>query len=257
MKLLAARDASGGYGGAPAVESVSLDAETGRCLAVLGPNGAGKSTLLRLLAGILPLSTGTIRLDGRPLHQWRRREAAKLVTLVPQSVSFTFPLSVVEVVSQGRAPHLGPWRPPAAADHAAVRRALETVGLEGKTNVSVHHLSGGEKQRVILARALAAEPRLLLLDEPAAALDLHHQAELAGAVRQRLDAGVGVVVVAHDLNLALALADEVVVLQRGRVVARGEPHAVVSPDLLQRVFNVEAEFITRTDGSTAVLPRLH
>lgn len=256
MSLLAARGATGGYGRATVVADVHLDAEAGRCLAVLGPNGAGKSTLLRLLAGILPLSAGTVLLEDRPLHRWGRREAARVVTLVPQSVQLTFPLPVEEVVAQGRAPHLGPWRPPAAADRAAVRRALESVGLQDKASVSVQHLSGGEKQRVILARALAAEPRLLLLDEPAAALDLHHQTELANAVRQRLQAGVAVVFVAHDLNLALALADEVVVLHRGLVVARGDARTVVSKELLRQVFEVDAEFIARPDGSPAVLPAL-
>ncbi len=256
MSLLAARAATAGYGRVPAVVDVSLDVEAGRCLAVLGPNGAGKSTLLRALAGVLPLSAGTILLDGRPLAQWRRRDAAKRVTLVPQSVQLTFPVPVKELVAQGRAPHLGPWRPAAAADHAAVRRALEAVGLAAKAEVSVQQLSGGERQRVILARALATEPRVLLLDEPAAALDLHHQAELANAVRQRLRTGVAVVFVAHDLNLALALADEVLVLQRGALVAHGNPQQVLTQDLLRRVFDVEVEFLSRADGSKAVLPRL-
>ncbi len=256
MSVLSARGATAGYGRAPAVADVHLDADVGRCLAVLGPNGAGKSTLLRVLAGILPLSSGTILLDGRPLQEWRRREAARQVALVPQSVQLTFPVPVGEVVAQGRAPHLGPWRPAAAADHAAVRRALQAVGLADKAEVSVQQLSGGERQRVILARALATEPRVLLLDEPAAALDLHHQAELANAVRQRLKAGVAVVFVAHDLNLASALADEMLVLQRGVVVASGSPRQVLSEDLLRRAFDVEGEFLTRADGSTAILPSL-
>lgn len=256
MSLLLARGATGGYGEAPVVEDIHAEVEAGRCLAVLGPNGAGKSTLLRLLAGILPLSAGEILVAGRPIRGWRRRELACFVTLVPQSVAFTFPLSVGEIVGQGRAPHLGPWRPPAAVDQAAVRRALKVVGLEDKEEISVHRLSGGERQRVVLARALAVEPRLLLLDEPANALDLHHQVELARIVRLRLQAGVGVVIVAHDLNLALTLADQVLVLQRGRVVARGAPEEVVSPELLRRVFAVEGEFFSRNDGSRAVLPRL-
>jgi iron complex transport system ATP-binding protein len=256
VSLLTARAATAGYGHFPAVTGVYLDVEAGRCLAVLGPNGAGKSTLLRALAGVLPLSAGTILLEGRPLAQWQRREVAKRVTLVPQSVQFTFPVSVEEVVAQGRAPHLGPWRSATAADRAAVQRALEAVGLADKAQISIHQLSGGERQRVILARALATEARVLLLDEPATALDLHHQAELASVVRQRLKAGVAVVLVAHDLNFALALADEVLVLQRGAVVAHGSPSQVVSPQLLRCVFHVEGEFLTRGEGATAVLPRL-
>lgn len=256
MSLLTAHEATGGYASAFTLRQISLEVSAGRCVAVIGPNGAGKSTLLRMLAGILPISSGTIILAGRPLQSWRRREVARLVTLVPQSVSFTFPLPVQEVVAQGRAPHLGPWRPPTASDQAAVQRAMAAVGLTDKANTSVSHLSGGERQRVSLARALAVEPRVLLLDEPATALDLLHQETLTGVVRQRLRQGVGVVVVAHDLNLALTLADEVVVLQNGRIVARGEVCTALTPELLRRVFGVEVEFIARPDGSAALLPRL-
>lgn len=255
MSQLSAQRASGGYGVAEVVHEVDLRVEGGRCIAVLGPNGAGKSTLLRLLAGILPLTGGEILLEGRPLATWRRRQLARRLTLVPQAVAFTFPLTVEEVVNQGRAPHLGPWRPPTAADRRAVHRALREVGLEGKAQVSVHRLSGGERQRVVLARALAVESNLLLLDEPASALDLHHQVALAGALRRRLQAGVGVVLVAHDVNLALALAEEVVVLANGRVAARGRPADVLAPDLFAGVFGVEAEFLARADGSPVMVPK--
>ena len=184
MTLLMAKRVAGGYGGRPVVEDVSLALSPGRCVAILGPNGAGKSTLLRLLAGILPVTGGSVELLGRPLPSWRRRDSARIVGFVPQLLALTFPLTVRELVEQGRAPHLGPWRPPSAVDSAAVARALARVDLEAQAPTPVQRLSGGERQRALLARALACEPRLLLLDEPATALDVGHQLELVGILRE-------------------------------------------------------------------------
>lgn len=253
--LLEAREVAGGYGSIGVVHGVSLTLRAGRCTALLGPNGAGKSTLLRLVSGVLPLSLGTVELLGRALPRWRRREVAQVVGFVPQAVHFAFPMTVSEVVWQGRTPHLGPWRPPAPHDAEAVERALRLTHLEDRTRTSVQHLSVGERQRVILARALASEPRVLLLDEPAASLDVRHQLELVEIVRERLNAGVAVLVVLHDWNLALRLADEVLVLREGRPHAHGEPEAVIAQDLFAEVFGVGVELVRLTDGSTVVVPR--
>jgi ABC-type cobalamin/Fe3+-siderophores transport system ATPase subunit len=253
--LLRATGLSGGYGGAVVVHAVDFAVREGECVAVLGPNGAGKSTLLRLLAGILPASGGRVELRGRPLAGWRRREIARVVGFVPQSVNFAFPVTVAEVVEQGRAPHLGPWRPPSPNDRAAVSDALARVGLAGRGAAGVQRLSGGERQLVLLARALASKPQLLLLDEPIAALDVRHQLEFATILDQLVGEGVGAVLVAHDWNFALRLAHRLVVLHRGRVCAAGPPAEVLQPDLFRTVFGVEVEFIRRDDGPPTVLPR--
>jgi iron complex transport system ATP-binding protein len=254
VRVVVADGVSGGYGRERVVSEVSLAVEAGRCLAVLGPNGAGKSTLLRLLAGILPVTAGAVELLGRPLASWKRREAARVIGFVPQLFTPTFPLTVRELVEQGRAPHLGPWRPPSAADHAAVAGALARVHLEDRAEHVVHTLSGGERQRVLLARALASEPRVLLLDEPATALDVSHQLGLVAILRGLLRDDVGIVLVVHDWNLALSLADEVVVLDRGVVHASGTPAEILAADVLARVFGVSIEVLRTADGRPVVVP---
>ena len=254
--LLRASALSGGYGGDEVVRGVSLAVAEGECVAVLGPNGAGKSTLLRLLAGILPASSGYVELREKNLQAWRRREVAREVGFVPQIVNFAFPVTVTEVVQQGRAPHLGPWRPPSPHDHAAVEAALARVGLSRRGAVAVQHLSGGERQLVLLARTLASEPRLLLLDEPTAALDVRHQLEFADVLRQLVSEGVGAVLVAHDWNFALRLAQRLVILHHGRVWAAGPPDEVLEPELFRNVFGVEVEILRRDDGPPMVLPRV-
>jgi iron complex transport system ATP-binding protein len=253
--LLRASALSGGYGDDEVVREVDLAVAEGECVAVLGPNGAGKSTLLRLLAGILPASSGHVELRGKTLQAWRRREVAREVGFVPQIVNFAFPVTVTEVVQQGRAPHLGPWRPPSPHDHAAVDAALARVGLSERSTTAVQRLSGGERQLVLLARALASEPRLLLLDEPTAALDVRHQLELAGVLRQLVAEGVGAVLVAHDWNFALRIAHRVVVLHHGRVRAAGPPPEVLRSELFREVFRVEVDILWRDDGPPTVLPK--
>jgi len=250
--VLQARSACGGYGRADVVRGVDLDLGAGQTLAVLGPNGAGKSTLVRLLAGLLPLASGEVRAFGRPLCDWRRRELAARVSLVPQLVEFAFPLTVREVVAQGRTPHLGPWRPSTSRDRDAVAAAIDRVGIGHLLDTSVRQLSGGERQLVLLARALAVQPRVLLLDEPAAALDLRHQLELVALVRALAGDGVGVLLVVHDWNLALRAADRVVVLDRGAVAAAGAAREVISPELFARVFGVGVQLLQAPDGPVVV-----
>jgi iron complex transport system ATP-binding protein len=253
--MLRANALSGGYGTREVVREADLTVAEGECVAVLGPNGAGKSTLLRLLAGILAPSGGEVELRGRPLAAWRRREVAREVGFVPQMVNFAFPLTVGETVQQGRAPHLGAWRPPSPRDHAAVDTALARVGLSDRSDVSVQRLSGGERQLVLLARALASEPRLLLLDEPTAALDVRHQLEIAGILGELIAEGVGAVLVAHDWNFALRLADRLVVLHDGRVRASGTPEEVLCPELFREIFGVHADLIPREGGAPLIALR--
>ncbi|MCU0291991.1 MAG: ABC transporter ATP-binding protein [Thermoanaerobaculaceae bacterium] len=254
MTTLQARRLCGGYGARQVVGPVDLEVEAGSCVGILGPNGAGKSTLLRLLAGILPARAGEVLLLGRSLSSWRRREAARVVGFVPQSLSVAFPLTVVEMVMQGRAPHLGAWQPPGPADEAAVEAALHEVGLGARRDVGVHTMSGGERQLVLLARALAGQPRVLLMDEPATGLDVRHQLALVDTVRRLVATGVGAAVVLHDWNLAARLTDRVLILQEGRTVASGPSGEVLLPEILGAVFGVTVDRLP-APGVPVLVPR--
>ncbi len=254
MTVLCAEALTGGYGGMAVVHDVDLEVRAGSCTAILGPNGAGKSTLLRLLAGLLPATAGTVRLQGRPLTAWRRREIAQRLGYLPQWIDFSFPLTVEEVVEQGRAPHLGPWRPASPRDRAAVRKAMERLGLLPLARRPVRSLSGGERQRVLLARALASEPLAILLDEPSTALDVRHQLELAATLGDLLRQGTSLILVVHDWNLGLALAEEVILLKDGRVVARGAPAAVRDEALFRAVFGVEVRIVRDDPFPPRIVP---
>jgi iron complex transport system ATP-binding protein len=206
-------------GGTRVLDGVSLDVQPG-WTAIVGPNGAGKSTLLRVLAGLRAPDAGEVELDGAPLASWAPRERARRIAWLSQQASTTGDLSAREIVLLGRLPHLGVVTSPGAADEAAVDRAMEQAECAAWGDRRPQQLSGGEQQRVLLARALAVEAPLLLLDEPTTHLDPPHQASLARLFRRRAAEGTLVVSVLHDLSLAL-VADRLVLLERGRVRAQG------------------------------------
>jgi iron complex transport system ATP-binding protein len=217
------------------VDGVSLELRPGEVLALVGPNGAGKSTLLKLLSGDLPPSTGQVLLDGIPLGGYRARPLALKRAVLPQHTVLQFAFTAWEVVAMGRSPHLrfgGETEHDAAAIEAAMART-DTLDLAQRSFLT---LSGGEGQRVTLARVLAQETPILLLDEPTAALDIHHQQLVADLARQAAADGAGVLVVLHDLNLAAHCADRVAVLQGGRLVGVGAPWEILTADRLSAVF---------------------
>jgi iron complex transport system ATP-binding protein len=206
-------------GGARVLDGVSLDLRPG-WTAIVGPNGAGKSTLLRVLAGLRTPDAGEVQLDGVPLAAWAPRERARRLAWLTQQGSASGDLTAREIVLLGRLPHLGIVASPGAADEAAVERAMEEAECAAWRDRRPQELSGGEQQRVLLARALAVEAPLLLLDEPTTHLDPPHQVALARLFRRRAAAGTTLVSVLHDLSLAL-VADRLVLLERGRVRAEG------------------------------------
>ncbi|MEN0060638.1 MAG: heme ABC transporter ATP-binding protein [Myxococcota bacterium] len=243
--------------GRPILDGVDLELTEGTLTAVCGPNGAGKSTLLKALSGEITPSRGEVRLGDRRLADWPRRRLAQLRAVLPQASRLSFPFLVEEVVQLGRLPY---GRSP--RDEALVHTSLEAVGMQGFVGRRYTTLSGGERQRVHLARILAQVegfdddgPRVLFLDEPTSSLDLGHADLVLSIARQRVDAGMAVMVVLHDLNLAATWADRMVVLDRGRRVAEGTPDDVLSEDLLQTVFGVRAHLLTHPDtGRPLVVP---
>jgi iron complex transport system ATP-binding protein len=234
--MLEARAASFHVGSRVLVQTVSLELRPGEILALVGPNGAGKSTLLRLLAGDLQPSEGAILLDGAPLRRVGARALALRRAVLPQQTVLQFAFSAREVVLMGRSPHLSFAGSERGHDHDVVDWAMaetDTVDLAAR---SYPTLSGGEQQRVSLARVLAQEAPILLLDEPTASLDIHHQELVMETARSMAVAGAAVLAVLHDLNLAAATADRVAVLQQGRLAAVGPPHEVCTEALLSEVF---------------------
>ncbi|MDZ4675423.1 MAG: ABC transporter ATP-binding protein [Gemmatimonadota bacterium] len=238
----------------PSLDGVGLRVEPGHLMAVVGPNGSGKTTMLRALLGLVPLSAGLVRLDGRPLLEWRRAEVAMSVATMPQREEPAPLLTAEDAVLLGRYPRLGALTPVGSADRLAVRRAMERCDAWVLRHRVVDTLSGGEWQRVRLARALAQEPRLLLLDEPTASLDVRHAMELLELVGTLVVGGLGVLIITHELNLAARYADRIVVLQRGRMVADGPPAEVITPTVLGPVFEWPLAITEWAPGIPQVFP---
>ncbi len=235
---LEARELSCTLGGRQVVETVNLAVRPGEVLALIGPNGAGKTTLLRALGRILRPSGGVSLLAGRPVWQLGPRAAARIVALAPQG-GIQSPLTVAQLVALGRAPSRGWLLPLAADDRAAVERAMERAGVAELRDRPLAALSGGEQRRAILARALAQEPRTLLLDEPTAALDLRFQVAVLDLARRLAhNDGMAVVVTLHDLNQAALVADRVALLAGGRLLALGTPAEVLTAGMLARAYGV-------------------
>jgi len=240
-----------GYRGRPVVRDVSLGLRRGEWLALLGPNGAGKSTLLRLMAGLLRPQGGAVWLEGRRLLDYRSWERGQRIAFLPQMGQYPEDLTVEEVVYLGRTPHLGLLGRPGLADAEAVLWAMEQTGVGEFRDRLLPTLSGGERQRVLLARALAARPHFLLLDEPTNHLDLHHQAEFLCLLAGLREAGVGILTVLHDPNLAQQ-ADRVAFMAEGQVLALGSPTEVLSQGLLQRVYGLYVR-VRHVEGRPVVL----
>ncbi len=242
---------------APLFTDLAFEVAPGECVAIIGPNGSGKSTLLKLLGGLLEPAAGTVALEGVNLARMTPRERARRTAVVLPEAPLLFNFSVLEVVLMGRAPHLGLWGLEGKADYDAAHRALEDVGLGAFGDRPVHDLSSGERQRVMIARALAQEPRLLLLDEPTAFLDLKHGLAIHEILAElRRGRGLTVVVVSHDLQLAARHADRLVLLQHGRIVADGPPEAVLTPERLAPVYETAVTVLRDPEtGAPLVIPR--
>jgi iron complex transport system ATP-binding protein len=236
--ILEARGVVACYAGTdkPALSRVSLGVPAGSLVALAGPNGSGKTTLMRALLGVIPLEQGEALVDGRPVRQWPRADLARVIGVVPQREDTWVPLTVEEFVLMGRYPRLGALSPVSRADRDSVRTALERCDAANLGGRVVDTLSGGEWQRVRIARALAQEPRVLVLDEPGTALDVRHEMEIMELVRALVDEGLACLLISHHLNLAARYATAMTLLDQGRVVAAGSPREVLTEEILTRVF---------------------
>ena len=262
--MLQAADVTFGYGDTPAVRGVSLSIPAVGFVGILGPNGSGKTTLLRLLSGTLKPDTGEVSLDGRSLRGIPRAALARRMAVVPQETHLAFDYTVLEVVLMGRYPHLGAFEIEGPADLAVAREALAATGTLPFEERPFGTLSGGEKQRVIIAAALAQldAPRLqrtgeaiLLLDEPTAALDLAYQIDLAALLRE-LPARfpISVAVSTHDLNFASGVCRTIVLLRDGQVLAEGPVDEVLSAGHVRELYGVDADVHRHESGRLVVVP---
>lgn len=252
--MIALRDVTVHLGGRPVVNRVTATVAEGEWLALIGPNGAGKTTLLRAVARLVAF-TGEIALGGRPLIGLGRSELARLVAVVPQEPSTPPWMTVAEYVLLGRTPHLGPLAKEGARDREASARALTRLDLLPFAERRLGTLSGGEKQRVVVSRALAQEAKIVLLDEPTAALDIGHQQqalELLDGLRE--ESGLTLVAAMHDLTLAAQYADRMLLLDDGRVAADGSPSDVLSEATIARHYGAAIDIVTVGDR-IAVVPR--
>jgi iron complex transport system ATP-binding protein len=230
------------------LHGIDLDAAPGSITAILGPNGVGKTTLLNVALGWIAPWSGTVSVSGRPLAGIPGPERGRLVSLVPQSDHIPFEYSILEYVLLGRAPYIAPMELPTAGDHEIARAALDRVGIGAMADHGVLETSAGERQLVLLARALAQEPQALLLDEPSAHLDLANKRRLVGLLRAQSQLGRAVVLTVHEPEFAAAVATDVVLLREGRVLAAGPPEAVLTSDLLSRLYDIPVRVHRTGDG---------
>jgi iron complex transport system ATP-binding protein len=230
-----------GYGRRIVGEDVSLALAGGEVVCLLGPNGGGKTTLLKTLLGLLPAKGGRILLDGRALDRWSERERATRIAYVPQAASFYFPFSVRDVVLMGRAPRIGTFGVPSGADRDVAERCMALLGIDALADRRCDEISGGERQLALIARAMAQEPRVLVMDEPGASLDFGNRLRLLGHIRALAARGVAILFSTHAPDEAFAAADRVLLLAGGKPLTLGAPADVITPANLHRLYGVHVE----------------
>jgi cobalamin transport system ATP-binding protein len=253
---LALSHITAGYGPTAVLHDLCFKLMGGEVLAIVGPNGAGKSTLLRVACGSLRPSQGSIELLQRPLPSYHRRELARVVATVAQENRVAFRFTVLEIVLMGRSPHLGPFHLETHHDLAAARAAMERFDLLDLANRPIDELSGGERKRVFLARALAQQPRVMLLDEPTAFLDLRHMVQILIQFRRLCaQSDIAVAATMHDLNAAASYADRVLLLNGGTEIACGAPEEVLTARNVEQVYGVKVQIARNpVTGALAIFP---
>jgi iron complex transport system ATP-binding protein len=242
VKSLSVNNLAFSYNDAPFLEEISVTLVPGRVMGIAGPNGAGKTTLMNLLAGHLTPTRGEVKLGDDPIRHIGRKALAREIALIPPEVQAPFAYTVWDVVEMGRYPHADAFRPLTEADRVIIRKALARTGLEGFEEKVYNRLSSGERQRAVIARALAQEPHVLLMDEPMVHLDIHYQVELHELMTSMAhDHGLAVLIITHDLNFASQYCDDLILMESGRIVRRGGPSDVMDAELLSRVYRTRLE----------------
>lgn len=248
MMKLEARDLAFGYPGHPVGRDVSLTVETGEVLCLLGPNGCGKTTLFKTLLGLLPARGGSIALDGTDLARMKRVDVARRIAYVPQAGAGMFPYCALDVVVMGRTAHRGLFAGPTRDDREIALRALDELGIADLARRDVTRLSGGQRQLVLVARAVAQAAPLIVMDEPTASLDFGNQVVVLSQVRQLAERGAGIVLSTHDPDHAFAIGKRVALMKNGAILAAGLPEEVLTPARLKSVYGVDVTIERLADG---------
>jgi iron complex transport system ATP-binding protein len=251
--LLSAQSVTVELGARRVLDGIDFGIKAGELVGLLGPNGAGKTTLLRALAGLQPVQQGRVQLLDQAIGDYDASDRARRLAYLPQAGQCHWSMPVAQVVALGRLPHRAPWARMPATDHAAVQRAMDAADVAYLAERPATELSGGERARVLLARALAVESQLLLVDEPTAGLDPAHQLGVMDVLKARAQAGIGVIVVLHDLTLAARFCNRLVLLDQGRVVADAAPVEVLTAVNLREVYAIEA-YQAQTEQGMLVVP---
>ena len=251
---LIVKDLQFGYNSRTILNGISLELRPKEMLGVIGPNGSGKSTLIQCIDGLLRPETGSILLDGKELKDISRKELARKVGYVPQTTSRSFfPSTVIDTVLMGKRPHLG-WRS-SNKDVKNVIQVLRLIGIEDLAMRDINELSGGQQQKVLIARGLAQEPAMLLLDEPTSNLDIKHQLEVVEIIREKvMEKSISAIMAVHDLNLAAKYTDRIVMMKDGKVFATGTPESVLTTENIRAVYGVVAEVIKNNGNSPHIVP---
>jgi iron complex transport system ATP-binding protein len=253
--VLEARSLRASYGATRALDGLDAEVRRGELVALLGENGSGKSTFLKVIARIVAPEAGELLLEGRPLAAVGRRESARRIAYLPQSLDFVFPIQCLDFVLQGRAPHAKGFSAESAEDRERAIAAMRACDVERLADRDAAALSGGERRRVFLARALAQDAEIWLLDEPTSGLDLRHRLEFLGLLdRTHAERGTTVLLVTHEIDLAGDLADRVILLRRGRALAVGRPDQTLTPDRVREAFGVESRIEIDGQGRRRVVP---
>ncbi|MCX8996058.1 ABC transporter ATP-binding protein [Rhizobiaceae bacterium BDR2-2] len=246
-----------GYGRKTIGDNISLSLAGGEVLALLGPNGAGKTTLFKTILGLLPIRAGEVILDGKPLAEWSRRERALRIAYVPQAHETSFPFTVRDVVLMGRTAYIRPFATPGRRDREITETVMESVGIVKLADAVYTEISGGERQLTLIARALAQQARIVVMDEPASSLDYGNQMRLLAQIRQLARAGLSVVLSTHNPDHAFLAADRVALLKDGGLHAVGAPDTVLTPEAMKTIYGIDVVIGTVAGGGAPVCsPRL-
>jgi iron complex transport system ATP-binding protein len=254
VPVLAARGLGFGYRDKPVGRDVDLEVRPGEVLCLLGPNGSGKTTLFKTMLGLLPAQAGEVRIVGRPIAALARDEIARSVAYVPQAHAAHFPFRVADMVVMGRTAHLGPFASPSREDHAKARAALDALGIGELAETEYTRISGGQRQLVLVARALAQDAPAIVMDEPTASLDFGNQVVVLSEVRRLAKRELAVLLSTHDPDHAFSIGDRVALLDAGRLVALGRPDEVLTPERLRAVYGVTVAVERLSQGQIVCAP---